>query len=176
MKPDIRCGLTSMAGAGSHEDRFVTGVEISVFSHATEDEDKVERALRNMIPQEVSNIKVDMRRLRGYYNDPITIMTASIRRRKGATETFLATMRALSTLDRYRLIEEIEERVDKAGNLYLRLDKQRALGGVEVLNEVDPVRIIFRFQVPHGADPVSFIRSSIDAVVGESEESTAHNG
>jgi RNA binding exosome subunit len=165
-----------MAGAGSHEDRFVTGVEISVFSHATEDEDKVERALRNMIPQEVSNIKVDMRRLRGYYNDPITIMTASIRRRKGATETFLATMRALSTLDRYRLIEEIEERVDKAGNLYLRLDKQRALGGVEVLNEVDPVRIIFRFQVPHGADPVSFIRSSIDAVVGESEESTAHNG
>jgi RNA binding exosome subunit len=165
-----------MAGAGSHEDRFVTGVEISVFSHATEDEDKVERALRNMIPQGVSNIKVDMRRLRGYYNDPITIMTASIRKRKGATETFLATMRALSTLDRYRLIEEIEERVDKAGNLYLRLDKQRALGGVEVLNEVDPVRIIFRFQVPHGADPVSFIRSSIDAVVGESEESTAHNG
>ena len=165
-----------MTGARSHEDRFVTGVEISVFSHATEDEDKVERALRNMIPQGVSNIKVDMRRLRGYYNDPIAIMTASIRRRKEATETFRATMRALSTLDHYRLIEEIEDRVDEAGNLYLRLDKQRALGGVEVLNEVDPVRIIFRFQVPHGVNPVSFIRSSIDVVVGESEESTAHEG
>lgn len=165
-----------MAGARSHEDRFVTGVEISVFSYATEDEDKVERALRNMIPQGVSNIKVNMRRLRGYYNDPITVMTASIRRRKEATETFRATMRALSTLDRYRLIEEIEERVDEAGNLYLRLDKQRALGGVEVLNEVDPVRMIFRFQVPHGADPASFIRSSIDAVLAESEEPAAHEG
>ncbi len=165
-----------MAGARSHEDRFVTGMEISVFSYATEDEDRVERALRNMIPQGVSNIKVDMRRLRGYYNDPITVMTASIRRRKEATETFLATMKALSTLDRYRLIEEVEERVDEAGNLYLRLDKQRALAGVEVLNEIDPVRLIFKFQVPHGADPVSFIRSSIDAVVGESDGSNVHEG
>lgn len=165
-----------MAGSGSHEDRFVTGVEISVFSYATEDEDKVERALRNMIPPGVSNIKVDIRRLKGYYNDPITIMTASIRRRKDATETFRATMRALSTLDRYRLIEEVEERVDEAGNLYLRLDKQRALRGVEVLNEVDPVRMIFRFQVPHGADLVSFIHSSIKAVLAVSEEPAAHEG
>lgn len=165
-----------MAGARSHEDRFVTGVEISVFSYATEDEDNVEHALRNMIPQGVSDAKVELRRLKGYYNDPITIMTASIRRRKEATETFRATMRALSTLDRYRLIEEVEERVDESGSLYLRLDKQRALGGVEVLNEVDPVRMIFRFQVPHGADPASFIRSSIEAVLAESEEPTIHEG
>lgn len=165
-----------MAGARSHEDRFVTGVEISVFSYATEDEDKVERALRNIILQGISDIKVELQRLRGYYNDPITIMTASIRRRKEATEIFQATMRALSSLDQYRLIEEIEDRVDEAGNLYLRLDKQRALRGLEVLNKVDPVRIIFRFQIPHRADPVSFIRSSIDAVVGESEESTVNEG
>ncbi len=165
-----------MAGAGLHDDRFVTGVEMSVFSYATEDEDKVERALRNMIPQGVSDAKVELRRLKGYYNDPITIMTASIRRRKDATETFRATMRALSTLDRYKLIEEVEERVDDARNLYLRLDKQRALGGVEVLNEVDPVRMIFRFQIPHGTDPVSFIRSSIDAVLTVSEEPAAHEG
>jgi RNA binding exosome subunit len=149
------------------KDQFVIGVEISVFAHATEDEGKVERALRNVIPPELAGFRVDRRGMRGHYNDPITLITARIRRKKEATETFRATMASLSSLDRYRLIEEIDDRVDEAGNLYLRLDKQRALGGAGVLNEVDPIRIKFRFQVPHSADPVAFIRSSVTAVIDE---------
>lgn len=159
--------MPSVAPDQSRKDKFVAGVEISVFAHATEDEDKVERALRNVIPPEIAGVRVDRRRMRGYYNDPITLITARIRRKKEAMETLRATMASLSSLDQHRLIEEIDNRVDEAGNLYLRLDKQRALGGAEVFNEVDPIRIKFRFQVPHGANPIAFIRSAVTAVIDE---------
>lgn len=143
----------------------VIGVQLSVFAYATEDEAKVERALRNAIPSDVSGIKFSSRRLTGHFRDPITVLTAEIRRDKDATKVFQATIRALPTLDRYRLIEKIGERTDKAGNLYIRLDKQRALAGVETLNDVDPVRIKFKFRVPHGEAPASFIRTAIEAVI-----------
>ncbi|UCD44417.1 MAG: hypothetical protein JSV27_09865 [Candidatus Bathyarchaeota archaeon] len=143
----------------------VIGVELSVFVYATEDEAKVERALRNTIPSDITGIKFSSQRLTGHFRDPITVITAEIRRDKDATKVFQATVRGLPTLDRHRLIEETGERTDKAGNLYLRLDKQRALAGVETLNDADPVHIKFRFRVPHGEDPASFIRTAIEAVV-----------
>jgi RNA binding exosome subunit len=143
----------------------VIGVQLSVFAYATEDEVKVERALRNAIPSDVSGVKFSSQRLTGHFRDPITVLTAEIRRDKDATKVFQATVRALPTLDRHRLIEEIVERTDKAGNLYIRLDKQRALTGVETLNDVDPVRIKFKFRVPHGEAPASFIRTAIEAVI-----------
>ncbi len=154
-----------MIGAASSRNHAITGVEISVFAHATEEEEKVEQALRNMIPDEVEDVRIERRRLKGHYNDPITLIRATIKRKSEAMETFLTTMRALSTIDQYRLVEEVGERVDDAGSLYIRLDKQRALGGVKTINEVDPIRIRFRFRIPHGSDPSDFIRSSISAAM-----------
>ncbi len=156
---------------GSPSERpAVTGVQLRVFAYATEDETKVERALRNAIPSDVAGVKFSSQSLTGHFRDPITVITAEIRRDKDATRVFQATVRALPTLDRHRLIEEIGDRTDKAGNLYLRLDKQRVLAGVETLNDVDPVRIKFRFRVPHGEDPTSFIRTAIEAVLDENAE------
>jgi hypothetical protein len=154
-----------MIGTASSRNHAITGVEISVFAHATEDEEKVERALRNVIPDEVEGVNIERHRLKGHYNDAITLIRATIKKKREATETFLTTMKALSTIDQYRLVEEVEERVDDAGSLYLRLDKQRALGGVKTINEADPIRIRFRFRIPHGSDPTDFIRSSIAAAI-----------
>lgn len=174
MKINIPKGkLLSMAAKGSSK-AFVTGVQISVFAHATEDEEKVERAVRNMIPEGIVGITIDRKRLKGHYNDPITFITARIRKRKAATKMFHATMKNLSTLDQQRLLEEVEERVDEAGSLYLRLDKQRAFKEKEMLKEVDPIRMRFRFRIPHGTNPISFVRSSISAVMNDVEENPIH--
>lgn len=154
-----------MTKNGSNGSFTVTGVEISVFAHATEDEGKVERSLRNMIPEGVAEFKIERQALTGHYRDPITLITARIRRKKAAKEVLHATMNALSTLDRHRLLEEIEERSDKGGGLYLRLDKQAALIGKGILNEIDPVRVKFKFRIPHGTEPAAFIRSSIAEIV-----------
>lgn len=163
-----------MAATGSPKAFAVTGVQISVFAHATENEEKVERAVRNMIPKGIVDVKIERQKLRGHYNDPITLITARIRKKKAATKIFHATIKNLSPLDQQRLLKEVDERVDEAGSLYLRLDKQRALKKRELINEVDPIRMRFRFLIPHGVNPLSFVRSSISAVINEVEEPPIH--
>ena len=111
--------------------RSVATVKASVFSHATEDETKVEKALKNAILSEGG--KMSSRRLSGYYKDPIKIMTVKVTRSRDASQVLKATIQALSSLDRLRVLDEIEDRTDDAGNLYIRLDKQKASDGELVL-------------------------------------------
>jgi len=143
-------------------------VEASVFAYATEDEAKVEHALKNTLKAEAES-DIEMQRLSGHYNDPLSLMTLRITNRKAAHEVFVNVIRGLSTMDRERLLDEIEDRVDDSGNLYLRLDKQSAFTGRMVLQEIDPVRLKFRFRVPHGSDPKLNIRSYIASVLDEIE-------
>lgn len=152
----------------------ISGVETSVFIHATEDEGKVERAVVNIIPVEDRGPKVQ--RLRGHFKDPIILMMTKIRKRKAAREAFRSLIRALSPLDRRRLIDEAEDRVDKAGTLYMRFDKQRAFRGKAVLHETDPIRVKIRFRLSHGADPVRAVRASIVAVIDEIEDGSEKTG
>ena len=156
--------MTEKRGSG---DFSITDVEMSVFVNATEDEEKVERALRNIIPPEITGVKVERQTLKGHYKDPITLITARVRKKRTAKEVFRSTMKGLSSLDQNRLMEEVEDRSDEAGSLYLRLNKQGALRGVRTLVDVDPIRMRFRFRIPHKADPVVVIRASIASIINE---------
>jgi hypothetical protein len=146
----------------------ILGVEASVFAHATEDEAKVERALKNALTVEADS-GIEIRKLSGHYNDPLSLIAIRVTDRKAAHEVFVNVVRALSTMDRERLLSEIEDRVDDSGNLYLRLDKQSAFVDRMVLQEIDPIRLKFKFRVPHGADPKLNIRSYIASVLDEIE-------
>jgi RNA binding exosome subunit len=64
-------------------------------------------------------------------------------------------------------MEEVEDRSDKAGSLYLRLDKQGALKGVRALVDIDPIRMRFRFRIPHKTDPVVVISASITSIIDD---------
>ena len=149
---------------------FVNSVELSVISYATEDEEKVERALRNLMPPEFDG-KVTRQRLKGYYNDPITRILVKVTKRKEATRVMRQIVDRISTLDQTRLLDEIEKRTDDTGSLYLRFEKQRALSGAAVLNEYDPVRVKIKFYVPHGERTDTFIRSMLEEGFRESESS-----
>ena len=140
---------------------FVNSVELSVISYATEDEEKVERALRNLMPPEF-DAKVTRQRVKGYYNDPITRITVKVTKRREATRVMRQILGRISTLDQTRLLDEVEKRTDDAGSVYLRFEKQRALGGAAVLNEIDPVRVKIKFFVPHGESTDTFIRSILE--------------
>lgn len=154
---------------GSTAPPMIASLELSVFSHATEDEGKVERALLNLIPEEVAKTDLRVQELSGHYGDPLILMTAKIADRKDAGESFRSLVRSLSTLDRRRLIDEAVDRVDEAGNLYLRFDKQKAYGGKAVLHEADPIRVRCKFRIPHGADTVGVVRAFIASVLDEVE-------
>lgn len=156
-----------MASIRPTETATVSGVDISVFAHATEDEGRVERAVFNIIPGVGANPKI--RRLRGHYKDPIVLIMMEIKKKKAAQEVFHSIIKSLLFQDRQRLIDEIEDRVDDAGNLYLRFDKQNAFRGRVVLHEADPIHVKIKFRTPHGIDPVTALRASVVASIQEAE-------
>lgn len=149
---------------------LVREVEVSVFSHATEDEDKVEKAMRNLLPEENRDLWLTRKTLKGYHGDPITIVTGKIRTKKGATGVLRRVVQEISSLDQQRLLDELEERLDEGGNLHIRLDKQNACLGKVRLLETDPVKMKFRLRLPHGKDRAEYVRDIIDAIIKEEHE------
>ena len=145
----------------------VSSVEMSTLAHATEDEDKVERAMRNLLPEGLIVGRLKRQRLSGYHKDPLTLITTRINKRKVAAQVLLHTIGLLPPLDRMRLLDEIDDRVDEAGNLYIRLDKQKALGGTGALQEIDSIRIKFSIRVPHGRPPIEYIKTVVGSLIEE---------
>jgi len=150
-----------MAGASSIN---VRSLDISVFVHATEDESKVEKAVRNMVPDTIRDYVLKRQELSGHHSDPLTILSTRIRR-KEAGDVFYTIIGSLTSLDQQRILDELEDRVDEAGNLYVRLDKQKAFHGKAVLNEIDPIRLKFHIQIPHGIEADEHVRAALNKVM-----------
>jgi RNA binding exosome subunit len=143
----------------------VASVDVSVLAHATEDEDKVEKAVRNLFPEDAGEFRLKRQRLSGYHKDPITLITTRIRKRREAGRTFRFIIGLLSSLDQQRLLDELEDRVDEGGNLFIRLDKQKAFRGEGAIQEIDSIRLKFGFRVPHGRPPLEFIESVVVSLI-----------
>lgn len=159
-----------MGDVRSAKEVVISGADISVIVHATEDERKVERAIMSLVPEEAGGVKTMVQRMSGHHSSPIIHMTMRITRRRAALETLRNLIRSLSPLDRRRLVDDADERVDDAGNLYVRLDKQSAYLGRAMLHEADSVRMKFRFRVPHGTDSVGFVRACLAEYIEEVEQ------
>lgn len=123
----------------------IFSAEVSVFSHSTEDEKKVQHALLNTLPQELRGaVKVSSETVRGHYNDKITVLRVKLRREAQRFAQYLLS-HFLPT-DRVRLLEELDSRMDSSGNLYIRLNKQEAFLGNMELDESDPIWIKLKFK------------------------------
>ncbi len=148
------------------EERLVKAAEISVFAHATEDEEKVKQAVKRLARFEP---EFESQRLTGHYEDPIHLLTAKTVKKKEATDFLANIVKKFSSLDKETLMRELSNHIDPQGSLYVRLDKQKAFHGRAVLAENDPIRVKFKFQLPHKADPVTVIREFILDLEGDEE-------
>ena len=121
-------------------------VEVSFFAHATEDENKVIAAARNLLPAaQVENIFFNRSNLRGHHGNSITLFEAGIKE-KEILGAFLETLSSgISVSDKEVLQREVELHVEK-GNLFLRFDKQAAFQGRFKLGVSDPIRVRLRFK------------------------------
>lgn len=146
----------------------VSRADVSVLAHATEDEEKVAKAVRNLFPEGAGEFMLKRQRLSGYHKDPITLMTTRIKRKREATALFRHAFGLLAPLDQQRLLDELGERLDDAGNLYIRFHKQKAFKGQGTLEEVDSIRLKFSFRVPHKVSPHEYIHSIILSLIMES--------
>ncbi|MFX0068981.1 MAG: RNA-binding domain-containing protein [Promethearchaeota archaeon] len=113
-------------------------IELEVFVHATEDEEKVLQAAFNLMPSNFKD-KVKIRRdaLRGYYRNQIIVYRIKILKKKLAEEFLEYLFDRFDDNELSLLSQELEMRLDKAGTVYLRIDKQSAYRGKPVIRQID---------------------------------------
>jgi RNA binding exosome subunit len=101
-------------------------IDIRVFAHATEDIEKVQKAIRNTLPTELADeIVFKKTNLRGHYRNPIVLLETRIKKSDAAKAVFRKLASGLSSLDKELMNSEIRQHLNK-GNLFVRLDKQSA--------------------------------------------------
>ena len=105
---------------------------LNILAHATEDEQKVLKALQVLLPEEV---EVRRGKLKGHHGNPIFTFTASIKQRKLVRELWARMTTKLRAGELDKLSRAVPERVDETCHLYLRFDKQLAYAGEFALTE-----------------------------------------
>jgi hypothetical protein len=98
-------------------------VDVRTFAYATEDEKRVEQALRHFLPEDV---ELERESSEGHHGDRIAILSARI---ENADDLRYALSRVANLDDTDALLAEIEERVTEHCEFFLHLDKQAAFGG-----------------------------------------------
>lgn len=98
-------------------------VELRTFCYATEDEKRVEQALRRFLPEEY---EIERSINRGHHGDRIVVFSTRV----DNADDVRHVLRQLSELPNIeRVIGELDERVDENCSFFLRLDKQAAFKG-----------------------------------------------
>jgi len=95
-------------------------IDLRTFCYATEDEKRVEDALRAFLPEE---FELDRMENTGHHGDRIVVLSARV---ETADEMryILDRLAELDAID--RILDELDERVDDNCSFFLRLDKQAA--------------------------------------------------
>jgi RNA binding exosome subunit len=98
-------------------------VDLRTFRYATESEQRVEAALRHLLPEDAA---VEREETAGHHGDPIVVLSARVER-AAEIRHVLSVLRESVDIERVR--SELEDRVDEDCSLYLTLDKQAAFRG-----------------------------------------------
>src|SRR5260370_26863396 len=101
-------------------------VKISTITHATEDPEKVARAIRNLSLGGTS-LGFAMTRAKGHHGNEIATSVLVIRNAKNAEIFLKNTWSGLSHMDRTEIYSSLASRIDSTGTMFLRINKQEAL-------------------------------------------------
>ncbi|WP_253736906.1 RNA-binding protein [Halohasta salina] len=95
-------------------------IDLRTFCYATEDEKRVEEAIRAFLPEEFA---LDRMENTGHHGDRIVVLSARV---ENADEMrhVLDRLAELDAID--RVLDELDERVDDNCSFFMRLDKQAA--------------------------------------------------
>ncbi|MFQ5908076.1 MAG: RNA-binding domain-containing protein [Thermoplasmata archaeon] len=97
-------------------------LDFRVHVHATEEEDRVRRALAFVSGVEDPSAN----QTEGHHGNPITVLTATLSR-AADIQSFWGRVKAEGQLA--PIVSELEHRIDGDGRLFLRFDKQEAYEG-----------------------------------------------
>lgn len=124
----------------------VAYIDIRFSVHATEDLEKVKKAVYNLFPGDcVKEVTFKKNVLKGHYGNPIILFETRIKDLEMIRAFFEKLSTNLSKLDKETIFKKSNLFVEKS-NLYLRLDKQSALSGEFKLCKADPIHIRVHFK------------------------------
>jgi RNA binding exosome subunit len=131
----------------SSKPKFPVGyVNIRVFAHATEDQERVMTAVRNTLPLDLGeNAVFKKTALTGHHGNPITLFEVELADRKTLMSVLEGIGRRLIALDKETLARDMALHLEK-GNLYLRFDKQQAFLGELRFSSNDPIHFKVHFR------------------------------
>jgi hypothetical protein len=98
-------------------------VDLRTFCYETEDDKRVESALRTFLPEEFEVTRTEST---GHHGDRIIVFSARVENADDVRHV-LAKLSELADFD--TLLDELDERVTENTELFLRLDKQAAFRG-----------------------------------------------
>jgi RNA binding exosome subunit len=98
-------------------------VDLRTFCYATEDEKRVETALRTFLPEET---EIEREETEGHHGDRILIFSVRLERADDVRYV-LSRLTELGSFD--RLLAELEDRIDENCAFFIQLDKQAAYRG-----------------------------------------------
>jgi RNA binding exosome subunit len=98
-------------------------VDLRTFCYATEDEKRVETALRTFLPEET---EIEREKTEGHHGDRILVFSVRLERADDVRYV-LSRLTELGSFD--RLLTELEDRIDENCAFFIQLDKQAAYRG-----------------------------------------------
>lgn len=135
-------------------------ITIRAFAHATEDLEKVLRAIRNTLPKELGeNAVFQKASLTGHHKNPIILFETKLTDRQRLPFVLQKIAEGLSALDKEKLAQEIRLHVEKQ-NLYLRFNKQSAYQGELRLSSSDPIHFRIHFRNKTSSEIMEICRNA----------------
>ncbi len=104
-------------------------VDLRTFCYSTEDEKRVEAALRTFLPED---IEIECEVTEGHHGDRILVLSVRLERADEVRHV-LSKLTELDSFD--RLLSELEDRIDENCAFFIQLDKQEAYRNRVVLGE-----------------------------------------
>lgn len=135
-------------------------IDVRVFSHATEDPEKVQTAVRNTLPMELAESVVFRKTsLTGHHGNPITLFETRLAEKEALPSVIEKIALSLAAIDKETLSSEMKLHVEKR-NLYLRFDKQSAFRGELRFSSNDPVHFKIHFKNKTSEEIVALCREA----------------
>lgn len=115
----------------------IQSVEISFFAHATEDQQKILKAVERAIGRQA---EPELERLEGHFGNEITKVRIHLVG-EGASTAFGSLVSKMGAGLAREVAANVGEYTDEHSALFLRFEKQALVGGALQLGSSDPVRV-----------------------------------
>lgn len=116
---------------------MIHNISYRVFVYGTENEEKVRESIKTLFP----NSNPQTNTIEGYFKNPVLILNDKLTKTREIKE-FVKILKQIDKPSQKRLLNELENKMDEKGNLFLRFDKQRAyLGNLKIIEHGDTIHV-----------------------------------